>query len=56
MQTVPQLWAKLAHVMSLRYLLLHGDEVDETCSVTITHTLAHFWTQRLKGYAKTLHI
>jgi hypothetical protein len=26
------------------------------CSVTITHTLGHFWTHRLKGYGKTLDI
>ena len=23
---------------------------------SLTHTLGHFWTSRLKGYAKTLHL
>ena len=57
-QIQPKLWVivtlQLNFVYSENRFL--GIAALWACSVTRTHTLGHFWTSRLKGYAKTLHI
>ena len=35
---------------------LNGNRPLQRCSVTTTDGFGHFWTWRLKGYGKTLHL
>jgi hypothetical protein len=48
-QLEPEQKRKIAEKLSIQAFY-------KKCSVTITHGFGYFWTWRLKGYGKTLHI